>query len=261
MENQTELERVRKQKEGAILRGGGIEGGGEIFSTVAEYASAMGYPTTETFAQVIEGKNILDLGSGLGGLAKDAFIRQIKCKVVSLNPRLATGFRRSEKESTKAYVEQVVPKAPPFKKLLNRLKGTPEKDYLKETQESHDKGAVAGFAYALPFQDNSFDLIFDKDTVSKYAAPQDYDFIDKSTPEEKELFRESIREMMRVLKPGGRIRIADIFGYGSSEDWKQKILDELKLDYKVLWEDLTNKDIYPNLWGDKRAIGVEIIKP
>lgn len=258
MENQTKLEKVRKERESAILDGGA--GGGEDFSTVAEYASAMGYPTREAFVQEIEGKKILDLGSGLGGFAKDVFIQQVNCKVISLNPRLATSSRQREKEHTKVYVEQIVPETPHLRKLFNRVRKIPERDYIRETQEAHDKGALAGFVHALPFQDNSFDLIFDKDAVSKYATPQDYDFVDKSTLEEKELFRRSLREMIRVLKPGGEIRIADIFGYGSSKDWKQKILDELGLDYKVLWEDLTDKNIYPNLWGDRRAIGVEIVK-
>lgn len=180
--------------------------------------------------------------------------------IISLNPRLATVSRQNEKKSTKEYVAQIFPDTSRLRKLINRAMKKPVRDWVMETQKVHDDSAVAGFAHALPFQADTFDLILDKDAVSKYATPQDHDFVDKSTHEEKELFKESLREMIRVLKPGGKIRISDVFGYGSKEDWKQNILYELGLDYKVLWEDMTNSYVYPNLWGDKRAIGVEIIK-
>ncbi len=258
METNSETEEFRKRKDKAVLHG--RAGGGEIFSGIMDYAYGLGYSSREAFVQAIKGKKILDLGSGLGGLAKDTFFQQVDCQVISLNPRLATDMRRDEKEATKEYVEEMVPEMPSLRRLINKLRGMPEEDYLKEIQKAHDQRAVAGFAHSLPFQDNSFDLIFDKEAISKYATSQDYDFVDKSTPEEKELFRKSLREMIRVLKPGGKIRIGDIFGYGSSEDWKQRILDELGLDYEILWEDLRGKKIYPNLWGDKRAIGVEIVK-
>lgn len=66
------VDEFRKEREADILRGG--TGGGETLSTITEYASAMGYPSREDFVQEIRGKRILDLGSGLGGLAKDAFV-------------------------------------------------------------------------------------------------------------------------------------------------------------------------------------------
>jgi SAM-dependent methyltransferase len=260
MSEVSELESARESKEQGILRQSAEAGGGEIFSTIAEYTPTLGYLSEEELIADIEGKKVLDLGSSLGGLAKDVARRKIDCQVYSLEPRLSMGgARNEEKAATQEYLEQVTPKTSKLGKLVKRLKGIPEDDH-REMQESHDRGATAAFAHALPFQDNSFDLILDKEAVSKHATRQDYDYVDKTTAGEKELFRTSLEEMVRVLKPGGRIRISDLFGYGWKDSWKEQIMDEMGLDYILLEEDLTNKQIYPNLWGKSRTIGVEITK-
>lgn len=249
MSNQIEIEAFCRAKEVAIMQGEGRAGGGETFSTITEYACALGYPTLPDFIQEITGKRVLDLGSGLGGLSKSACHQQINCEIVSLNPRLALGdFKRREKSATETYVKQAVSETPTLTRLLWRLRGISETDFISKVQRFHDERAAAGFAYALPFEKESFDLIFDKDAVSRYASRWSEDYIEP-TLEEKQLFQRAIEEMVRVLKPGGKIRIADIFGYGYDKAWKQKILDELGLDYTILC-----------LWGDKQALGVEIIK-
>ena len=63
---------------------------------------------------------------------------------------------------------------------------------------SDDAGlVVAGDMHAMPFPDNNFQLIFIKNTIDK-----SYDF------------RQLVREMLRVLRPGGIVVIDQIAGYG-----------------------------------------------
>lgn len=244
-------------------------GGGETFSTILTYAAELGYPNEEAFIQDLQGKVVLDLGSGRGGLAKDVALKDINCRIVSANPRLSRkGTRVDEKITTQEYISSVIPPPRPslLERLLNRL-GKAKKDNqqevaLKNTQRYHDQAAFAAYAHALPYKDNSFDLILDNQAVSKYAGYNPYETIGSEA--EKQLFADAIREIVRVLKSGGQIRIGDFMGYGWEtdweNDWKQMILKQQDLDYGVLWEDLRGKHIYPNLWGDKRALGVVITK-
>jgi len=248
-------------KERAIIYEGATGGGGETFSNIAEYAAAMDYESKEALIEELKGKTVLDLGSGLGGLAKNAFAENVDCQIVSLNPRLSESSRRqSEKEATEQYALDVFPEPTFLEKIKRVVKIEPERDRAREMQEAHDKRAVAGFAHVLPFKDGSFDLIFDKDAVSKYAARIDMDFIDRSTPTEKGMFKEAHREMIRVLKPGGKAKIFDLFGYGSSKDWKQGILDELGITYRVIKKDRVESGLPLWMGGDEVAIGVEITK-
>ena len=250
-----------RNKERDIIFEGATGGGGEIFSNLTEYAAAFDYDSREAFVEELKGKTILDLGSGLGGLAKDVFAKDVDCRIVSLNPRLSKAeSRQAEKKATSDYALAVFPEPSFLEKIIKVVTREPKKNHVQEMQAAHDKGAVAGFAHALPFRDGVFDLILDKDAVSKFAARIDMDFVDRSTPEEKEIFREALREMIRVLKPGGTAKIFDIFGYGSSKDWKQNILDELGLKYQLIEVDRVRSGLPPWFGNNNVAIGVEIKK-
>jgi SAM-dependent methyltransferase len=75
----------------------------------------------------------------------------------------------------------------------------PMPKYLEEKEKS-----VAARAEAMPFGDNSFDIV-----VSNCAIPNMYAALD-SNETIKQKTEKGFREMLRVLKPGGEIRLAGV---------------------------------------------------
>lgn len=73
----------------------------------------------------------------------------------------------------------------------------------RERLENHTN-AVQGFAEAIPFNSNSFELV-----VSEGAIPNIYG-LENDAFTTKEKIESSFNEMIRVLKPGGEIRLARV---------------------------------------------------
>ncbi len=108
---------------------------------------------------------------------------------------------------------------------------------LEPFQESSEKSKLArGKAETIPFRNESFDLV-----VSSCAIPQIY-----SEPQyegrREEKIRESLLELLRVVKAGGEIRIGPI-AEGKGDDWRKdfrtsldKILNELKQQRLIIEE-------------------------
>lgn len=69
--------------------------------TLHKYTEALCFGSQADFIAYITGKRVLDIGSGLGGLAKVCELRGIDSKIISVNPKLAdSSVRRREKAST-----------------------------------------------------------------------------------------------------------------------------------------------------------------
>jgi SAM-dependent methyltransferase len=237
----------------------------QTWSGISSYAENLGYQDEQDFIKELEGKTVLDLGSGLGGLAKSAHMQGVKTRICSVNPTLRFPHSRVEEKAAAREWYGILnsglnvdyyPREPDWlTKLIDRAKGFERKSF-GTAQEYHDQRAVAAFAHALPFLKDSFDLIVDKRAVFGW-------FISSNTEESvrhKPAFEASIKEMMRVLKPGGRLLVGDIGTFGWVEagvepipSWKEEALREMGLDYEIIWE--RNRD------GKKTmSLGVEIKK-
>lgn len=223
-EGQDELAILKRGVEKKISLGGVAETG----RFIDQYADELGYSDEGELIADITGKKVLDLGSGTGTFAKDVADRGINCEVVSVNPRLSKqSFRIIEKRSTNI-----------------------DFPHSRETvQKIHNKTALAAFAHNLPFPDETFDLLFDNQAVSR-----------SSRKPETLVFKEAVKEMYRVLKRGGQIRIGDRAGYGWAEkgsrqqipSFREHVLKDLGLNYSINW--VTWED------GSKHSYGVVITK-
>lgn len=203
----------------------------ETYRDLGRYAECLGYSAKAELVTDLEGKDVLDVGSGLGGLVKSAVAEGVKTRIISVNPRLSLPkWRHHQKDETELQLVDYLPKS------------------LKKAQRVHDHNSVAAFAQALPFKDSSFDLIFDNFGVSYYSGAK----------EEIGIFEPAIKEMLRVLRQGGHIRIGDICNYGlrernlsSEPSENEQILIDLGIDYKIVWA----KDRLNN-----QVLGIDITK-
>ncbi|MDP2676999.1 MAG: class I SAM-dependent methyltransferase [bacterium] len=115
----------------------------------------------------------------------------------------------------------------------------------KSTEFLQGENAVAGKAETLPFTDNSFDLV-----VSDAAIPHTY--MGEGDPGEvEEKVALSLNEAVRVLKPGGEIRLAGVLMGDLYENQKiltrsiQAALDRLKENgVQVILEHTPSGDTY-----------------
>lgn len=81
---------------------------------------------------------------------------------------------------------------------------------------------VRASATKMPFQDGEFDLLISLYSIFEYTVPQD--------PFQLALFQEEMREMIRVLKPGGSILSMSIPGL---DNWVEKNFPELEVHVPV----------------------------
>lgn len=172
-------------------------------------------------ASEIKDKVVGDIGSGYGGLAKTASIERIPSTIYSINPRLKDpAFKRIEEEMG-------------VHALRKRYRDITEAE-LREAQASHDKRLLTNFAHKLDVADNFFDLFVDTAALNYYANKKDIS-----------LYEISLREMLRVLKHGGKILVEDwsktSIGSKSGNgklNFKENILINLGLRYTPLYSRL-----------------------
>ncbi len=162
---------------------------------------------------------VLDLGAGRGGPAKSAAAEGIDTTVYSVNPRLENSRLRKDYDSDTA--DQLA------------------RSYPNVTQERADKANEAfnarlsnKFADELDHPDNTFDTVIDHVAVTTYAPSQF-----------PEVYEASMRQVLRVLKPGGK---AIIVAGNSSEpigkrnpetnepDFKERALQKLGVRYEIV---------------------------
>lgn len=167
------------------------------------------FPTPTDFEEYLRGKDVLDVGSGLNGLAIDVQLRKLPTKVTSVNP----GFNDPLFEQVQKDFIYLFPHYFPRFSL----------EEIEAAQVEANRNTYALFAHDLStFADKSFDVVIDNYAVTFYAQPS-----------RRLAFAQSIGEMARVCR--GRIRVGDkskdlVYG-GSTPNWKEEVLQELGLNY------------------------------
>lgn len=135
----------------------------------------------------LEGKTVLDLGSGAWEkLTSELKKTGVKAKVVSLNPDYVLGKYRN----------------------------------IIGNQKSWQKESVAGVGQALPFSDESFDVILALESITYYEDALHESASAQIWP----------KEIARVLKKGGEARLGEILGLAGEkkkEAW-DKVITILK---------------------------------
>ncbi|MDO8523110.1 MAG: methyltransferase domain-containing protein [bacterium] len=124
----------------------------------------------------LRGKKILDIGSGLNQLANE--LKEDNLDITSLDPLYALSAEERE-----ALYEDYEDGSEELQKLLHQLKS-----------ENRSSKLVAGRSDALPFANDSFDLI-----ISHYGSP--------FYAEDAEKVTQFFSELNRVLRSGGEARI------------------------------------------------------
>jgi len=141
------------------------------------FLNSLGFRNEEDFLQWLGEDQVLDLGSGYGTLAKNVAKKKGRAQVVSLNPSLDNpDFLKESRLRTK------------------ELANEGDADTINFLDQAHESLAVPGRWDQLPFEDASFSKI-----LSSYAFPM-------YCKTQEELFA-AVKELNRVLRPGGEIRI------------------------------------------------------
>lgn len=183
-----------------------VRGAGETLRDAKDYAMELAFKGNNSFIEYISGKLVCDVGSGHGGLFKDSLLKNVPTKIISVNPRLAIpSFRERQVLTNGMWV-------------VGSRHLSPEE--AERIQKAHDeKSAVAGYADQLPFKNGVFDVILDCHGAIAYCEDKDTEDI--------------INEYLRVLKPGGKIRL-NVPLYGNTGIEKLKILKGMGLNLTVM---------------------------
>lgn len=156
---------------------------------LADYENFLGFNRRECV-----GKTVLDLGSG----STEKLSRELK----------------------KAGAKSIVSLNPDYSLLKYRQ--------IINNQKDWERKSVAGVGQALPFQNDSFDVILGLQSISMY----------EDAFEKPESAKEWAQEVARVLKPGGEARLGEILGIRGvprQKAWEKilHILEDLGLEAKI----------------------------
>lgn len=169
----------------------------ESSGTWSSLKKGLVFTDEQQLATYIDGKTVLDVGSGMGGFFKEAKVRGNGAKIININPRFA--IRGFAEEAHEAY-EMMAADVPENIKELNKL---------------HDENAVAAFSNRLPIKDASIGVIVDNKGAVYHCLYEDR--LDDIThilyttynPNEQAL-SETIDEYKRVLEKNGKARIGGL---------------------------------------------------
>jgi len=217
-----ELDRVIKKAEGLGVTTLDIYTG--LDKTAADFGRSR-----EDFISLIRGKRVCDVGSGKGGLAIECALENIDAEVVSVEPAIAHPNFRSGQLAV-------------LKKILG---GNYSLEQIQKAFEGYEQDAYAATADELPFEDNSFDIAIDNRSVTFYSAKIG-----------RELFKKSLQEMLRIIKPKGKLLIGDAVHFLDPEEggFQIQAIQELGLPYEFFYE-LGSQTKF------KLPIGIAITKP
>ncbi|MDO8570033.1 MAG: hypothetical protein Q7R97_00420 [Candidatus Daviesbacteria bacterium] len=222
--NLTPIQRLEKEV---------LEGAPSTPRNISMYSKSLGFPSTEEFIKHIKGKKIADVGSGFTGFALDVALQGLDAMIIPINPVGAnSSFTHDRRETIKLWRDLYYPE-------FNMLT-------IDASLRKIDKQAITAFAHDLSaIPNDAVDEVIDNLAVFHY-----------SKPEYRELYEQSIKEMLRILKPDGIILIGDASNLKSGrEPWYKEIFDKLDLDYHYLERDISLGNIHVN-----QRYGFEIIK-
>lgn len=179
--------------------------------------------------ELIRGKVVCDMGSGCGGLAQSAALEGIPTEIYSLNPRLAG------KDIAQPNAEYAV-------KVMRLEYPNVTDDEIAHARRVHDTRLIARMAHDTGMPNDSFDLLVDVMAVSAYMGRMDHGA--------RELYRRTMQEYMRVLKPGGMALIVDPgrFALGAHDPndprvaYREDVMRELGIPYEVIYADDRHAD-------------------
>ena len=194
-------------------------------SETQSYPQFFGFKENQDFLDYIKGKTVLDLGSGNSILAKESLLYGFDADIHSINPGLANQDFLEEDQRVSARVLSLDPKSEKFASLYG--------EFLNQ--------ARAADWVKLPYEDNKFDIAF-----SLYGLSVYYKFNRFKTNDYERSWRlitliRAMKELERVVKPGGEIRVAPC-GDTFIEDLKYAIEKKHLKQIKITKEPISRKD-------------------
>lgn len=192
------------------------------------YHNIFGFKNKAEFVEYIRHKEVLDLGSGYGGLTHDLYGMNFQSggHVLSVNPEINhPNYRYALPFMIKATLSKV------------KVDGTPksneelDSEVVAYTENYFKKAVAAKWAgkfinkkgqeekFTLPFRDGVFDMILSSYSFSYYSDHTD--------------IPRALEDMVRILKPGGELRIVPIRVYSHHN---VEMDERYQLIFKVLKE-------------------------
>lgn len=180
---------------------------------IGELAEDLGFTGRKSFIEYISGKYVLDVGSGLNGLAIEALLENVPTSIISINPQIDPMIGRYDFEA----VQKRKIKAAGF--LLFKY----DEEAVWEACRLANSRTFPYFAHNFGFLDSSYDRVIDSTAVF-------FNF----RKSESLAFMETVMEMFRVCR--GSIRISDrstgvVYG-GAVSNWKENMLKKMGLDFE-----------------------------
>lgn len=184
----------------------------------------------------ITGKVAGDVGSGGGGLATTAALEEIDTEIWSIHPNM-DDERFIEWQPKQAAGE------------LSKLYLSSSAEDIAKAQKTYESRAIRGFAHDLrAVPDGFFDVLIDSYAAHQYMS------------REPGVYEASIQEMLRVLRPGGRIIVlgglAPLVAVQPnlpSTDFRERSLRRLGIPFTPLYRKAAG--------GQKGSVGTIIRKP
>lgn len=176
--------------------------------SITQIAPLLGFMDPEEFISYIYGKEVLDVGSGLNGLAIDVLLQGLPTGVTSINP--AIYHPRFERQQIRKLLEAKEGFFPDF---------TPGAIELARIEAN--KNCLPFFAHDLQLPSKKYDVVIDNLAVFYYT--------DRN---QRSVLVRSLEEMMRVCR--GSIRVGDFSAiYGDIyPGWKEQILKNMRINYR-----------------------------
>lgn len=209
------------------------------FNGISAYWNDLAFASEGAFVTYLRDRRMADLGSGYDRLALDAVLRGLNTDVVSINPDRANPDFRERRM-----------------RIITNCMGN---DYPHNTVEEMeraltqvDRRAIAAYAHDLSVIPNAdVDAVFDIRAVFHYSYPG-----------YRDIYEQSLLEMLRITKSGGYIFIGDRCNIEPGKTpWYQEIFDQLNLNYVYLrrkvyrWE---GDEARYRQSGRKQRVGVRV---